>query len=112
MNGWRKWSAPVAAIAATMPAYAYQYATVQSAQAQAFPGARFELIELFLHIQHVRMILQLHFDVVFFSDILPLFERFQVRVQVPSDPWHQHGTAKQSGRIRSIAFLHRKNIPE
>jgi hypothetical protein len=45
MNGWRKWSAPVAAIAATMPAYAYQYATVQSAQAQAFPGARFEQIQ-------------------------------------------------------------------
>jgi hypothetical protein len=45
MNGWKKWSAPIAAIAATMPAYAYQYATVQSAQAQAFPGARFEQIQ-------------------------------------------------------------------
>jgi len=45
MDGWKKWSAPVAAIAVTIPAHAYQYATVQSAQAQAFPGARFEQIQ-------------------------------------------------------------------
>ena len=38
MDGWKKWSAPVAAIAVTMPAYAFQYATVQSAQVQAFPA--------------------------------------------------------------------------
>jgi hypothetical protein len=45
MNGWIKWSAPVAAIAFPLPAYAYQYATVGSAQGHAFPGARFEQIQ-------------------------------------------------------------------
>jgi Na+-translocating ferredoxin:NAD+ oxidoreductase RnfG subunit len=45
MDGWKRWSAPLAAIAFTLPAYAYQYATVGSAQGQAFPGARFEQIQ-------------------------------------------------------------------
>jgi len=45
MDGWKRWSAPVAAVALTMPAYAYQYATVGTAQSQAFPGAQFEQIQ-------------------------------------------------------------------
>jgi hypothetical protein len=44
MDGWIRWGAPAAAIAITLPAYAYQYATVGTAQQQAFPGARFEEI--------------------------------------------------------------------
>jgi Na+-translocating ferredoxin:NAD+ oxidoreductase RnfG subunit len=42
MDGWIRWSAPAAALAITVPAYAYQYSTVGAAQQQAFPGARFE----------------------------------------------------------------------
>jgi hypothetical protein len=45
MDGWVRWSAPAAAIAITLPAYAYQYATVGSAQQQAFPAARFEEVQ-------------------------------------------------------------------
>lgn len=45
MEGWKKWSAPVAAIVIVSPAYALQYATVESAKAQAFPGAHFEQIQ-------------------------------------------------------------------
>lgn len=44
MNGWIRWSTPAAVAAIALPAYAYQYATVGSAQQQAFPGARFEEI--------------------------------------------------------------------
>jgi Na+-translocating ferredoxin:NAD+ oxidoreductase RnfG subunit len=45
MDGWIRWSAPAAAIAIAAPAYAYQYATVGTAQRQAFPGARFAEIQ-------------------------------------------------------------------
>lgn len=45
MDGWIRWSAPAAAIAISLPAYAYQYSTVGTAQRQAFPGARFEEIQ-------------------------------------------------------------------
>src|ERR1700730_18850115 len=45
MDGWIRWRAPAAAIAIALPAYAYQYSTVGTAQQQAFPGARFEEIQ-------------------------------------------------------------------
>jgi len=45
MDGWIRWSAPAAAIAIALPAFAYQYSTVGTAQHQAFPGARFEEIQ-------------------------------------------------------------------
>src|ERR1700730_2276646 len=45
MKGWIRWRAPAAAIAIALPAYAYQYSTVGTAQRQAFPGARFEEIQ-------------------------------------------------------------------
>ena len=45
MDGWIRWSAPAAAIAISLPAYAYQYSTVGTAQQQAFPGARFAEIQ-------------------------------------------------------------------
>src|ERR1700730_13475011 len=43
MDGWIRWGA--AAIAIALPAYAYQYSTVGTAQQQAFPGAHFEEIQ-------------------------------------------------------------------
>lgn len=45
MDGWIRWSVPVAAVAISLPAYAYQYSTTGAAQQQAFPGARFEEIQ-------------------------------------------------------------------
>ncbi|TPW00539.1 MAG: hypothetical protein USCAAHI_00011 [Beijerinckiaceae bacterium] len=45
MDSWVRWGVPAAAIAITLPAYAYQYSTVGAAQQQAFPGARFEEIQ-------------------------------------------------------------------
>jgi hypothetical protein len=45
MDGWIRWAAPAAAVAITMPAYAYQYSSVGAAQQQAFPGARFEEVQ-------------------------------------------------------------------
>lgn len=42
MDGWIRWSIPVAAVAMTLPAYAYQYNTIAGAQQEAFPGAQFE----------------------------------------------------------------------
>ena len=45
MDGWVRWSAPAAAVAITLPAYAFQYSSVGAAQRQAFPGARFEEIQ-------------------------------------------------------------------
>ncbi|QBR70308.1 FMN-binding domain-containing protein [Beijerinckiaceae bacterium] len=45
MSDWVRWTAPAAAIAMALPAYAYQYTTVGGAQQQAFPGARFEEIQ-------------------------------------------------------------------
>lgn len=44
MHEWIRWSVPAATVAAVLPAYAYQYATIGQAQQQAFPGARFEEI--------------------------------------------------------------------
>src|ERR1700730_15151568 len=43
MDGWIRWGA--AAIAIALPAYAYQYSTVGTAQQQGFPGAHFEEIQ-------------------------------------------------------------------
>jgi hypothetical protein len=40
MDSWVRWGVPAAAIAITLPAYAYQYSTFGAAQQQAFPGAR------------------------------------------------------------------------
>jgi len=45
MNEWIRWTVPAAAAAITLPAYAYQYATVGQAQQQAFPGAQFEEVQ-------------------------------------------------------------------
>ena len=45
MDGWIRLGAPAAAIAITLPAYAYQYLSVGAARQQAFPGARFEEIQ-------------------------------------------------------------------
>jgi hypothetical protein len=39
MDGWVRWGVPAAAVAITLPAYAYQISTVGAAQQQAFPGA-------------------------------------------------------------------------
>lgn len=44
MDGWIRWSVPAAAIAISLPVYAYQYNTIAGAQQQAFPGAQFEEI--------------------------------------------------------------------